>query len=377
MKPTALIFRSDLLPPSETFITSQAHALRRYQPCFAGLRRVPGILLDSCETVVLSPGRTFRDRLHFRLFLETGIGPRFLRAVELRRPALLHAHFAVDGAAALPVQKHLSIPLIVTLHGYDATMSDGALSRTAAGRVYLRRKSELRERAGLFICVSEHIRHQALERGVPAEKLRTLPIGVDLELFAPDPLRSRSRDPIVLFVGRLVEKKGCDHLIRAMAIVQQRYATAKLLIVGDGPLLDPLRLQARNALRHCTFLGPQPPPVVRDLMHRASLLAAPSIVASSGDTEGLPIVLCEAQAIGLPIAAFEGPGVAEAVTPNETALLVPSGDDAALADSISAILKDEDLAAALAITGRKRAEAHFSLAAQTARLEGIYDELSQ
>jgi glycosyltransferase involved in cell wall biosynthesis len=375
MKPTALIFRTELLPASETFIPSQAHALRRYSPCFAGLRLVrPGLELDSCETVVLARDASLRERLRHRLFLEAGIGPRFLRALELRRPSLLHAHFAVDGAAALPVQRHLGIPLAVTLHGYDATSSDAAHRRTAAGRVFLRRKQELLERASLFICVSEHIRRQALAHGFPEAKLRTLPIGVDLDLFAPNPLQSRSRDPIVLFVGRLVEKKGCDHLIEAMTIIEQRHPEAKLLIVGDGPLQETLRLQARSKLRHCTFLGAQPSSVVRDLMHRASLLAATSVVAPSGDTEGLPIVLCEAQAIGLPIAAFEGPGVAEAVDA-ETALLAPSGDHAALADAISAILKDDDLAGRLAAAGRKRAEQHFSLTTQTARLEETYDEL--
>lgn len=375
MKPTVLIYRSDLLPPSETFVAAQAHALRRFSPCFAGLRLVPaGLPLDSEETVVLTRNNRFSDKLRRHFFIATGIAPQFLRALHLRHPALLHAHFAIDAATALPLQKQLSIPLIVTLHGYDATMTDQSLHHFGPGRVYLRRKAELRARARFFICVSGHIRNQALERGVPEMKLRTLPIGVDLNFFTPDPLRSRSLDPIVLFVGRLVEKKGCSHLIKAMALVRERHPTVKLLIVGDGPLLDPLRIEARDTILNCTFLGSQPPSVVRDLMYRASLLAAPSVVAASGDTEGLPITLCEAQAVGLPIAAFRGPGVSEAVAENETALLVPPGDDRALAGAISALLSDSSLAARLAAAGRTRAEAHFSLAAQTARLEDLYAE---
>ena len=375
MNPTVLIYRSELLPPSETFVAAQAHALRRYSPRFAGLRLArAGLRLDDCETVLLTRQNTFCDKLRRHFFLATGIAPHFVRALERRHPVLLHAHFAVDAAATLRFQKKLNIPLIVTLHGYDATMTDQALRRDAPGRVYLRRKTELRIRARLFICVSDHIRRRALERGVPEEKLRTLPIGVDLSFFTPDPLRSRARDPIVLFVGRLVEKKGCTHLIRAMSLVQQHHPTAQLLIIGDGPLLDPLRLQARAMLRGCTFLGFLPPSVVRDLMYRASLLAAPSIVAASGDSEGLPITLCEAQAIGLPIAAFRGPGVSEAVVEDETALLVPSGDESALARAISALLENSVLAARLASNGRRRAEAHFSLEKQTARLEDLYDE---
>jgi glycosyltransferase involved in cell wall biosynthesis len=378
MNPTVLIFRSDLLPPSETFVAAQAHALLRYTPVFTGLQRIPtGLELDPEECVTLTHTNTLTDKLHRRLFLLTGHAPQFLRRVRQHHPALIHAHFAVDAAAALPLQKQLLVPLIVTLHGYDATTSDAFLRRSAAGRIFLRRREELRARASLFLCVSEHIRSEALARGVRAEKLRTVRIGIDLNLFAPDPLYSPAHDPIVLFVGRLVEKKGCSHLLRAMQVVTQRHPSAKLLIVGDGPLLDPLRAQARSALRCCTFLGAQPPSVVRDLMHRASVLAAPSIIAANGDTEGLPIVLCEAQAIGLPIAGFEGPGVSEAVVPCETALLAPSGDDATLADCISAILTDHDLGARLAAAGRRRAEKYFSLAAQTAQLEAIYDEILQ
>jgi glycosyltransferase involved in cell wall biosynthesis len=375
VKSTVLIYRSELLPASETFIAAQAHALRQFAPCFAGLQRIPtGLKLDAEETVVLTRHDSFSDKLRRRLFLLSGTAPHFVRALERHRAVLLHAHFAVDAAVALPLHKQLRIPLIVTLHGYDATMSDEALRRFAAGRVFLRRRAELRARASFFICVSEHIRHQAWTAGVPENKLRTLPIGVDLNYFMPDPLRSRSLDPIVLFVGRLVEKKGCSHLIRAMADLQERHPTAKLLIVGDGPLLDPLREQARATLRNCTFLGSQPPSVVRDLMYRASVLAAPSIVAANGDTEGLPINLCEAQAIGLPIAAFRGPGVSEAVVENETALLAAAGDERSLAEAIATLLDNSELASRFATAGRQRAETHFSLATQTARLEDLYAE---
>lgn len=375
MKPNVIIYRSELLPPSETFVAAQAHALRRYSPLFAGLRRIPaGLSVDPWESVLLTRSNTPSDMLRRRVFLATGIAPGFVRALQRFRPVLLHAHFGLDGAAAVPLQKQLGVPLLVTLHGYDATTSDEALYQTIAGRIFLRRRRELRERARFFICVSEHIHQQALERGVPEGKIRTLPIGVDLNLFSPDPLRSRSRDPIVLFVGRLVEKKGCEYLIRAMAQLETRHPSARLMIVGDGPLLDPLRGQARVALRSCTFLGSQPSNVVRDLMYRASLIAAPSIVASNGDTEGLPITLCEAQAIGLPIAGFQGPGVAEAVVENETALLVPSRDERGLAEAISTLLSDANLAARLAAAGRRRAEALFSLERQTVRLEDLYTE---
>lgn len=376
MIPTVLVWRSELLPPSETFIPAQTRALRRYRPVYAGLRRIhSGLDLDSEESVILTPGDTRRGKVRQRLYLEIGFAPDFQRKVGRHRPALIHAHFAVDAAAALPIQKRLGIPLVVTLHGYDVTSSEDALRRTAAGRVYLRRREELFERAQFFICVSEHIRAAAVARGFPEAKLRVLPIGVDLDLFMPAP--ERSRETVVLFAGRLVEKKGCKHLLRAMHIVSQRHPAAKLLIVGDGPLFNPLSDEARGMMTNCIFLGTQPQSVIRDLMQRASVLAAPSVVARTGDAEGLPIVLCEAQAAGLPIAGFEGPGVTEAVVNGETALLAPAGDESALAGCIATILDDADLAARMGEAGRRRALEHYSLSRQTARLEQVYDEALQ
>jgi glycosyltransferase involved in cell wall biosynthesis len=109
-------------------------------------------------------------------------------------------------------------------------------------------------------------------------------------------------------------------------------------------------------------------------MYRAALLVVPSIAAANGDTEGLPINLCEAQAIGLPVAGFHGPGVSEAVLDGETALLTPAGDERALADAISCLLSDNCLTKRLTAAGRQRAEAHFDLATQTAHLEDLYTE---
>lgn len=375
MTSTIIVYRSELLHPSETFVAAQAHALRRFSPCFAGLRAVhAGLPLDPCETVLLTRGNSLSAKLRRRLFLYAGIAPDFVRALQRRHPALLHAHFAVDAAVALPLEAQLKIPLIVTLHGYDVTSSDDALRNTLPGRIYLRRRAELFARARLFLCVSEFIRNRALARGFPESKLRTLAIGVDLHLFAPDPLRPRSPDPIVLFVGRLVEEKGCAHLIRAMSFIQNRHPAAKLLIVGDGPLLDPLRVQAGHTLRQCTFLGFQPPSVVRDLLHRASLLVAPSVVTAPGNSEGLGLAACEAQAMGLPVAGFQGTGIEEAVDNGKTAILVPPADDRALAEAISCLLADPCLAARLGAAGRRRAESHFNLEAQTALLEDLYTE---
>ena len=228
-------------------------------------------------------------------------------------------------------------------------------------------------RESLFVCVSEHIRQTALERGFPAGKLWVHRIGIDLQ--SSELARSPGPQPVVLFVGRLVEKKGCAHLIRAMALVNAKLPGARLVVVGEGPLRSELESQARTQSPSAVFLGSQPSHVVRTCMRRAGVLAAPSVVAKNGDTEGLPIVLCEAQAMGLPIAGFRGPGVDEAVIDGQTAMLVNSGDHEALAGMILRLLADASLRAQLCVAGRQHAAKYFDLRTQTALLEDKYDEV--
>jgi len=369
-----LIYRNELLPASETFIAAQAAGLRRYDPWFAGLKHVPnGLDLDRSRVTLLAENGRFVDRVQRRIYLSTGFAPRLHRDLKSLQPALIHAHFALDASAALPLQKSLRTPLVVTLHGYDVTRTDGFPNLEAMGRTYLARREELWQRADLFVCVSEHIRQTALMRGFPAHKLWVHRIGIDLDPCRP--AASPSREPIVLFVGRLVEKKGCAHLLRAMSIVQEKLLWARLVVIGDGPLRADLEAEASRQSLNAIFLGSQPSTEVRSWMRRAQVLAAPSVVAKNGDTEGLPIVLCEAQAMGLPIAGFRGPGVNEAVIDGHTAVLVDPTDNHALAASILRLFEDTQLRAHLCASGRQHAANYFDISKQTAILEDKYDEV--
>ena len=367
-----LIYRTDLLPASETFIAGQNAALERYSPWFAGLKRdFRGLPVDAARIVTLTSGDTLRDKLLRRVYLRSGVAPSYHRRIRSLQPALIHAHFAVDACAALPLRESLRVPLIVTLHGYDVASADDSLKQTALGRTYLHRKGALLRQASLFLCVSEHIRQRALERGFPPEKLVVHRIGIDL----PDHASQEKREPVVLFVGRMVEKKGVLHLIRAMERVESALPDVTLVLLGDGPLRAGLEHEAKKCLRKVLFLGMQPPGEVRRWMQRARLLVAPSIVAANGDTEGLPTVLCESQAMGLPVVSFRGPGVNEAVIADETALLVKQRDERALGDAILRLMRDETIQSTLAAAGRRRAAQLFDVRKQTALLEEKYDEV--
>ncbi len=371
MKPRVLVFRTDLLPPSETFVAAQAAALRRYQAVFTGLRRCgPSLSLPVAHTFY--PG----GKLGRLLYRKTGFAPRLVQALREQSPRLLHAHFAVDAALALPLRRSLRLPMVVTLHGYDVMCTDAAHRSTQAGRLYLARREQLWREAELFLCVSGTIRLQAEARGFPAHKLRVLPIGIDLQTLTPDYGFSGEREPVVLFVGRLVPKKGCRQLIEAMAMVQKAIPAARLIIAGDGPERPTLERAAAKLTASTRFLGTQTANQVHTLMRSARCLAAPSMTALDGDAEGLPTVLCEALALGLPVASTVHSGIPELIQHGEHGLLSQEGDVEALARNLVQLCSDAALGKRLTLAGRLRVEQSFDLHRQTALLEDIYDEVA-
>lgn len=177
---------------------------------------------------------------------------------------------------------------------------------------------------------------------------------------------------MVLFVGRLVEKKGCEYVIRAMEQVQSAVPDIKLLVIGDGPLRNELQTLAAEKLHNFSFLGMQDSSTVRSWMQRAKLLCVPSIVARSGDAEGFGIVFIEAQAMGMPVISFATGGVPEAVEHGNTGFLAKERDWRQLAAYIVDLFKNDSLWAEMSLAGIERVRRSFSLDRQCALLEDLY-----
>jgi len=369
---TALIFRSELLPISETFIRSQADSLTEFRPRYAGIQRAANGLPIPGDSILVMRDASIAERVRRRLFVHTGWEPRFYRELRDSTPVLIHAHFAPDGAAALPLASMLRVPLIVTLHGYDVTSSEKSL-RAANTRFYPKRKTRLLDTASVFLCVSEFIRQSAIKAGFPESKLRVHYIGVDRQIFTP---RSEPLDRnLVLFVGRLVEKKGCAFLIKAMGSVQNRCRDAKLVVIGAGPLRQPLESLALKVGVSCQFLGSQPSTVVREWLGRARVFCVPSVTASNGDSEGLPIVFTEAQAMGVPVVSCRHAGIPEVIRDGETGLLAPERDDKTLAEHLLRYLTDQAFWAACSQRAPEKIAERFDLHQQTHELEQIYSSI--
>ncbi|WP_419947536.1 glycosyltransferase family 4 protein [Candidatus Palauibacter sp.] len=177
----------------------------------------------------------------------------------------------------------------------------------------------------------------------------------------------------ILFVGRLVERKGVHILIRALARVRER-VDATLTVIGDGPWAAPLEVEARRVgvdpFVH--FAGHVDEEVLREAYRTSDLFILPAVVDGKGDTEGLGVVLLEALEFGLPLIASDAGGIPDIVRHGETGLLVPPGDAGALADAIVQVIEDPAGARQRVERGRAHMREHFGLPGVVDRLLACY-----
>jgi colanic acid/amylovoran biosynthesis glycosyltransferase len=368
----ALIFRSVLLPYSETFIPAQAEKFQVFKPFYAGLKPVKGIRLPE-ERTLTATSSSWIAKLIRSAAICGQMDPQFVTSVRKIHPELIHAHFEEGGLIALPLAQRLSLPLFLTCHGYDVTTLTRWQRHPILGKFYQARRKRLFQIVCLCLGVSQFICDQMLRRGYPPQKVRLHYIGVDTEKFRPDP--TILKEPMILFVGRLVEKKGCMDLLQAMKKVNARYPEVKVNVIGYGVLKEKLEAFAREARINVQFLGLQPPEMVQQYLKAALMLCLPSVRATNGDSEGLGIVNLEAQASGIPVVGTLHGGIPEAVEHGITGLLSPERDPDTLAENILTLLSDTALRTKMGVSARGRMVRHFDLSKQSALLENIYLEM--
>ncbi len=375
MIPTALIYRHTLGRASEPWIWQQPLQFRSFQPRFL-CREQAGVLPGTVAIRSFLPG--IRRNLHSRVIHGLSASPEAALRVIARerwRPSLVHAHFAFDAAYARRIARRLNIPLVVTLHGIDVAASNSALLRSgklAWWRLLLERR-DLGRDATAFLCVSDHVRRLAM-RHFPAHKLHTAYLGVDTSFFAPAPLVQK---PSILFVGRLVEKKGARYLLEAFARVRASCPEAKLTIVGTGPLEKSLATQMRTlaiepAVQHIRRATQAE---ISQLLAAHRVFCLPSVTAANGDTEGLPVSLLEAMACGKPVVSTRHAGIPEAIENNCNGLLAEERDAIGLSTALLRLLTDDSAATAMGAAARRRAETVFDIRQCAGQTEQIYRQL--
>jgi len=367
------IYRHQLFKLSETFIHEQARTLQEFRPIYVG-REISGPVPDGCRVCCVdSPGDRF-SRLQ-RFWHSISASPSVLtRKLRHENVSIIHAHFGVEGVFALGLAKELGVPLVTTFWGFDATLKRAELlrSRKASWIRYALRRGVLANQGARFICVSRFIHQRVLELGFPADRTITHYIGVDTEKIVATAKPASKYH--ILHVARLVEKKGTRCLIEAFSRIAKRVPEATLQIIGEGPLRSELE-QASGSLGlagRIDFRGAQTHSMVLHAMAEASIFCLPSITAASGDAEGLPNVVLEAAASGLPTVATLHAGIPEAVMDGRTGFLVNEGDATMLAERLLILLENDELRATMGKAARAFVEQNFALKNQTRQLEEIY-----
>lgn len=258
-----------------------------------------------------------------------------LKVVKRYDVDVMHAHWLVpQGLVAMLVVLSLrkSLPFVVTSHGGDL------YSLRSWPFKFIKRL--VARRADALTVVSEAMRAEAGSLGLAGGEILVKPMGVDLtNRFTCDDSVERSEDEI-LFVGRLVEKKGLIHLIDAMPSVRARHPSAKLTIVGFGPERAARQAQVDSlGLAGCVnFVGAVSQDELPAYFRRAAVFVAPFVEAKGGDREGLGLVVIEAAGCGCPIVVSDLPQVRDVFKGFSPAAWVNPGAPAEIANSINSVL---------------------------------------
>ena len=293
---------------------------------------------------------------------------RIVRILRRDRPDLIHTHAAKAGtlgrlAGLLAFRGSTRPSLVHTFHGHSLT---GYFS-TRQARMFLAIERWLAARTDCLVAVSPEVRDDLVGLQVaPADRFVVIPLGFDLSDFADDSHRERRRaacraglglqadHEVVTLIARLVPIKRVDRFLRIAMRLKDR-ANVRFVVVGDGELRSELAgsTEARALGDRLIWAGFR-----RDI---ADICFASDVIALTSDNEGTPVSLIEAQAAAVPVVGTDVGGVRSAVRHEQTGLLAAAEDEAGLANALSSILDDRDLATRMGEDGRRHATSSYSL----------------
>lgn len=363
-----LIFTKRVLPLSNTFVAAQGNNLHKFTPVYIGLRsNNSGInLIDGQLTCVQEKYEKMPQVSRLLLDAAQYLMPAWKHALADLSASLIHAHFGKGGYYCTPIAKSLDLPLITTFHGSDITQKDKFSYNKKHRKIAFQQSSKI-------IAVSKFIQNKLLESGCPSEKIVQHYVGIDTQYFSPS--GNKSEQASILFVGRLIEQKGCQYLIQAVKLLQKQLPELKLIIAGDGSYKEKLQAMAVET-ENISFIGAQTRAQVKELMASAWITCLPSIRMTRGNEEGMSMVCLESQAVGTPVVAFDTGGVSEGVEHGVTGLLSAEKDVGQLAENLLSLLKSGALRDEFSLAGVARMNTLFNIKTQCQTLENIYTELS-
>ena len=288
--------------------------------------------------------------------------------VRLRRegtaPAHLHAHFAHDPAlVALLVRRLTGLPYSFTAHARDLVqIPPSSLAARAA------------EATALVTCCQVNADYIAATLPARLPSVRVIHHGVELDLFKPRPRPTVVADVQIVTVGRLVEKKGFPDLLRALGRLKASGRRITCRVYGDGPLLRPLA-ELRDSLGLADavhFLGERSRETIIQALHSSDVFVLTPTVTEDGDRDGIPNVLVEAMACGLPVVSTSAGGIPELVTHSENGFLTAPGDVASIENLIATLLDSPKLRQQMGVAARRTVESGYDVNMAAERLQRIF-----
>jgi glycosyltransferase involved in cell wall biosynthesis len=293
------------------------------------------------------------------------------RVARKHHATVMHGHWVIP-SGVLAAYARPSVPLVVSLHGSDVFVAErNWVARQAARAAF--------GRAGWITACSDDLRNRAIAIGAKANRIETVPYGVDADRFRPDPDARRAirrelglgEAPLVVSAGRLVKKKGFEYLMDAAHLLRD-VTGLTVVIAGDGDLRDELTARATRSGGHVRLIGNRSQDDIARLCAAADVIAVPSIRDDAGNVDGLPNFALEALASGTPVVASRAGGLPQAIDDGRTGRLVAERDAVALASAIRALLERPDDARQLGAAARVEIIARFGWAEAAARFESAY-----
>lgn len=298
-----------------------------------------------------------------------GLGYRFLYAVPMADELLkhhcnhIHVHFAhIPTDIAMYAAGLSGIGFSVTSHANDLFERGWLLSEKVS-------------RSCFFGTISEFNKHFLIQNGADGNKIEVTRCGVDASQFSTRQDHVVSEPVKVGLVGRLVEKKGVDILLKALAVLRQQGRNIRVLIAGSGPLSSDLKKQAFDLgldEQAVVFLGSIPHKEVANFIENLDIFVLPCKQDSQGDMDGIPVVLMEAMLSGVPVISTRLSGIPELVINGETGLLVEPSDSDGLVSAINQMIDDTELRESMLVSSVEKVRSTFSLAENVDKLSQLF-----
>lgn len=271
---------------------------------------------------------------------------------------IIHCHFGQSGNKAVFLRELGAIDgkLITTFHGFDIT----TYLRTNGNHVY----DNLFKKGDLFLPISNCWKEKLIGMGCPENKIVVHRMGIDVQKFAIAQHKIPGNKTVrILTVARLVEKKGVRYGIQAFAKTLKKYPYVEYMIAGDGPLKGELAdlIKQLSISKNVKLLGWKDQEEILLLLNRADILLAPSVTSEDGNQEGIPVVIMEALARGIPVISTYHSGIPELVDDGVSGFLVPERDADSLSDRLTYLLDHPEVWPKMGEEGRNKVEKNYNI----------------